>query len=447
MTHQVKISDVVAVPHLKYFNSNKLHQIKHGGRGSFKSSANSLKIAMTMLQDPHCEVVVIRQDYSDHRNSTFSQLKWAFEILGVPLQANVNYPLGNDLWIKLPQGNYVHFKQMKEIDKLKGILPNEPKNDIKIVWFFEITQFKSEWYINEAIASFVRKDKDYIYFLYEYNDHPKLSHWTYKWVETMKDSPDAYVQKVNYNDAPEEQQRKFLGRIALKEIERLKQVDPEQYKNTYLGLPANLAGSVYKQFDRNRHVKEPTYEYADIWVGVDFGGNDATAFTATGLKYSYAGLEVFDTYYHKNGQNGIKTINDYTHDLITFCNNIYAKLKKPISVFIDPANLTFKQLVEEQTYLEQNKHIFVESFMKKSSDKNKTSVQERIDITEIMFGSDFISITPKAQNLIAAIEQAEYGNKNERADDGRSDIDSLDSFEYSWLKEKKVIRDIILGGI
>jgi hypothetical protein len=156
---------------------------------------------------------------------------------------------------------------------------------------------------------------------------------------------------------------------------------------------------------------------------------------------------VFETYYHKNGQDGIKTINDYTHDLIAFCNNIYAKLKKPISVYIDPANLTFKQLVEEKTYLEENKHIFVENFMKRSNEKNKSSVQERIDLTEIMFGADFISITPKATQLIAAIEQAEYSNKNERADDGRSDIDSLDSFEYSWLKEKKVIRDIILGGI
>jgi hypothetical protein len=126
---------------------------------------------------------------------------------------------------------------------------------------------------------------------------------------------------------------------------------------------------------------------------------------------------------------------------------IYAKTKKNISVYIDPANLTFKQLVEEQTYKLENKFIFVESFLKKSSDKNKTSVQERIDLTEIMFGSDFVSITPKAEQLIAAIEQAEYNNKNERADDGRSDIDSLDSFEYSWLKEKKVIRDIILGGI
>ena len=126
---------------------------------------------------------------------------------------------------------------------------------------------------------------------------------------------------------------------------------------------------------------------------------------------------------------------------------IYAKTKKNISVYIDPANLTFKQLVVEQTYKIENKFIFIESFLKKSSDKNKTSVQERIDLTEIMFGSDFITISPKADKLIAAIEQAEYNNKNERADDGRSDIDSLDSFEYSWLKEKKVIRDIILGGI
>ena len=84
--------------------------------------------------------------------------------------------------------------------------------------------------------------------------------------------------------------------------------------------------------------------------------------------------------------------------------------------------------------------------MKRSSDKNKSSVQERIDITELMFGAQFITITPDAVKLIDAIEQAEYNNKNERADDGRSDIDSLDSFEYSWLKEKKLIKEIILGA-
>ena len=442
----VRISDIVAEPHLKTFNSDRLHQVKHGGRASFKSSANSLKIAMHMLNDPHCEVVVVRQDYTDHKDSTFAQLKWAFNMLGVPLVAGNNYPLGNDLWIRLPAGNYVHFEQMKDIEKLKGILPRHPENDIKIVWFFEITQFKSEWYLNEAIASFIRKDKDYMYFLYEYNDHPKLSHWTYEWREKMKQSEDAYVHKVNYNDAPEWQQKKFLGRIALKEIERLKQVDPEQYKNTYLGLPANLAGSVYKQFDRERHVKEPTYEYADVWVGVDFGGNDATVFTATGQRYNFNGLEVFDTYYHKNGEGGVKNINDYTATLMEFCSTIYAKLKKPITLFIDPANLTFIQLVEEQTYKEAYKFVYVDKIVKRASDKNKTSIQERIDLTEIMFGADFLTITPKAKDLIAAFEQAEYNAKNERADDGRSDIDSLDSFEYSWLKEKKLIREIILGA-
>jgi len=203
---------------------------------------------------------------------------------------------------------------------------------------------------------------------------------------------------------------------------------------------------VYKQFDRNIHIKPPTYDYADVWIGVDFGGNDATAFTATGLVKNYKGIEVFDTYYHKNGESGIKNINQYTHDLIQFCHKVYNQTQKTISVYIDPANLTFKQLVQEETYKQENKFIFVESFMKRSSDKNKSSVQERIDITELMFGAQFITISPDAVKLIDAIEQAEYNNKNERADDGRSDIDSLDSFEYSWLKEKKLIKEIILGA-
>ena len=443
----VRISDLVAVPHLDYFNSDKLHQIDHGGRGGYKSSKNSIKIALKMLQDPTCEVVVVRQDYTDHKDSTFRQLIWAFDMLGAKLQEGVNYPRGNDLWIKLAHGNYVHFKQAKELDKIKGTMPNDPTtNDIKIVWMFEITQFKNSSVINEIVATFARKDKDYLHFLYEYNDHAKLSHWTYKWVKQMQQSDDAYIKKVNYNDAPEWQQKKFLGHIALKEIERIKQVDPEQYKNTYLGLPANLAGSVYKQFDRNIHIKPPTYDYADVWIGVDFGGNDATAFTATGLVKNYKGIEVFDTYYHKNGESGIKNINQYTHDLIQFCHKVYNQTQKTISVYIDPANLTFKQLVQEETYKQENKFIFVESFMKRSSDKNKSSVQERIDITELMFGAQFITIAPDAVKLIDAIEQAEYNNKNERADDGRSDIDSLDSFEYSWLKEKKLIKEIILGA-
>jgi len=291
----VRISDIVAEPHLKLFNSTKLHQLDHGGRAGYKSSKNAIKIALQMLNDKHCEVVVIRQDYSDHKNSTFADLKIAFQRLGVPLKQGTNYPLGNDLWIKLPQGNYVHFTQMKDIDKLKGIRPRNPDNQIKIAWYFEITQFKEERYITEANASFMRGDKDYFYALYEWNDAPKLSHWTYEFKDKMQQRDDTYVNKTNYNDAPEWQQRKFLGQIILNEIERLKTIDPEQFKSTYLGHPANLSGTVYKQFDLERNVKPATNNYIDITMGVDVGGNDATTFVAKGFTQDFAGMESIRT--------------------------------------------------------------------------------------------------------------------------------------------------------
>lgn len=447
MHSPIRVSDIIAKPHLPHFNSNAMHQLVYGGAASFKSTRNSVKIALRMLEDPTCEVVVARNDYTDHKDTTFAQLLWAFDKLGVPLEQGKHYPDGNQLWIKLPQGNFVHFKQMKKIDKLKGTKPRGPRNKIKIVWHFEITEYRGEKEIHEANARFIREEKEYMWILYEWNDHPKLSHWTYDFKDKMKQRDDTVSYKTTYLDTPQEQLMKFLGQRAIREAERLKQYDPEQYNSTYLGLPANLKGAVYKIFDRDRHVKHEEHDFIEIWVGVDYGSNDATVFTASGVKKGYGGLHVFKYYKHENGKSrsGIKTINDYRDDLLQFCREIYAEHRKPLTVYIDPANLSYKHLIEEATYKQENRFIIVDNIVKRSSEKTKSSVQERIDLTEIMFGANFITISPECKGLIEAIESAEYNDKNERADDGRSDINSLDSFEYSWLKEKKTIRDIILG--
>lgn len=446
---QVLISDIVARPHLARFNSDKLHQLDHGGRAGYKSSKNAIKIAYHMLNDPNCEVVVVREDYSDHKDSTFADLKIAFGRLGVKLKSGVNYPKGNDLWIRLPQGNYIHFKHMKDIDKLKGTRPRNPNNYIKIVWYFEITQFKSEWYINESNATFMRGDKDYFFALYEWNDAPKLSHWTYDFAKKMKQRDDAYVYKTNYNDAPEWQQKKFLGRIILKEIEKLKEIDPEQFKSTYLGFPANLGGTVYKQFSLDRNVKQATREYVDITMGVDVGGNDATSFVAKGWRPNYEGVESFAHYYHKNGETGgIKNINDYVEDLLDFCKHIYAEYHIPITVFIDSANLMFKQLVEEYAMTQEYRYMIIEDLPKmkklKTANKNKSILQGRVDMNEIMFGSGFHTIDPSCNQLIKAFQEREYDKKGNPADDGSSDVDSIDSSDYGWLKEMDFIYETIM---
>jgi phage terminase large subunit len=442
--NQIRVSDLVAANHLQDFNSNALEQVLYGGRASYKSSRNALKIAIKMLEEP-CEVMVVRENYKDHKSTTFADLKWAFNKLGVNLKQKKHYPEGNDLYIKIPNGSLVHFRHMKDMDSLKGTRASNPNLSIKIIWFYEITEMKSAWHLENAISGFVRGAQDWFWILYEFNPAPKLSHWTYEWLDKIDGTSNTLCYKSIYTDVPEEQQRAFLGDIYIERIDKLKRVDPEQWKSIYLGLPANLSGTVYKQFDPKKHVKPATWDYIDMSIGVDFGSTDATTFTAKGIRPDYKGMEYPMHYYHKNGKSlNIKNINDYVDDFFEFVEKVHRRYGKALEVHIDPANKVFKQLVEERSY--DYNYLIIEEIHKLPRTKHKSQVQERVDLTEIMFGADFLTIDPSCKELIKAFMEAEYGKDNERADDGRSNIDSLDSAEYSWLNEMEFIEDLILGG-
>jgi len=449
MSRQILISDIIARPHLEYFNSMLPNQLDHGGRGGYKSSKNAIKIAKLMLINPNLEVVVFRQDYSDHKDSTFRDLIWAFEELGVNLRVHAHYPNGNDLWIRLPQGNYVHFKQMKVKDKLKGIRPTKPSNTINIAWFFEITEYKDRSYIESAKSGVMRAAGDWFISLYEWNDAPKLSDWTYEFMEEMNEREDAYVIKTNYDDTPYWQQVAFLGIPMLREIEMLKKTNIELWKSEYQGLPANLGGTVYKQFSRDRNVKAATHKYVDITIGVDVGGADATTFIPKGFIPQYKGMETFTYYYHKNGvSEGIKTINDYVDDFLEFATTIYARYKLAITVFIDSANLMFKQLIVEYSMTKKYHFLIVEPLPKmkklKGAKKNKSILQGRVDMNEIMFGSGYHTIDPECKQVIKAFEEREYDKQGNPADNGSSDVDTIDGSDYGWLKEMDFIYDTIM---
>jgi hypothetical protein len=84
---------------------------------------------------------------------------------------------------------------------------------------------------------------------------------------------------------------------------------------------------------------------------------------------------------------------------------------------------------------------------RKHTKKEKSVIQERGEVTEIIFGANYCTIDPnECPQLIKALESAEYNKKGELADDGRSDIDSIDGFWYSWLDDMDIIYDTIVKG-
>ena len=452
MQNTIEISDIVAVPHLSSFNNEKPHQLIHGGRRGFKSTKHATKIAKRHIEDKYCESIIVREDYTDHRFSTFPALKRAFSRLGVKLLPNItcSSDRGSTLWIQPPGGGYVHFRHMKDIDKLKGTEPVGEFNQIKIAWYFEITEFKSQRHIQEANATFMTGE--YYWSLYEWNDAPTTTHWTYKFAKEMAQRDDVLIQKINYNDAPLWQQKKFLGKL-LHEIDRLKELQPEQYKSIFLGYPANLGGGCYKSFNPTKHLKPATKDYVDMTVGVDYGGNDATSATAVGFKPNYKGIEVIDTYYHKNGvSSGIKNINQYADDIMEFCAELFMEYGKPITLFLDSANnTTLGMLLEDMTMTQEYNFVIMGYLNKlkkrKQTNKRKSAIQERIDVAELMFAADFLTIDntgDKCIELVTAIQEAQYKN-GVRQDDSTVNVDSLDSLEYAWIMEMDFIYDMVMS--
>ena len=55
-----------------------------------------------------------------------------------------------------------------------------------------------------------------------------------------------------------------------------------------------------------------------------------------------------------------------------------------------------------------------------------------------------LHIQQQCDNLLNALETAQYDNNGVRKDDGTSDIDSLDSFEYSFLNYMDTIYSSVI---
>lgn len=415
-----------------------------GGRGCQKSYANARKIALQLVKDPNFSVVCIRQVFNTHKDSTYSELTNALDDFGIRYRATVN-----PLQIQVGS-NIVYFRGLDDVEKLKGFKPKT--TPIKCVWFFEITEFSGSMAIRQAVSSLSRGVKDYFQCIYEYNPPPHRVHWVYDWVEQCRKSDKYHVQFNTLFDIPEDIRWTWLGESFKTEVETLKEIDIELFTHIYLGQPARVVGMIYNKFNFDTHVVEnlDIHDVVSLNIGVDWGMSDATTFVASGITQS-GHVKVFKEYYHKNGVTGgrIKDINDYVSDLVEFVRSVRDEYKGKIDIYLDSANLAQYQLCEgafTRTHLRVNLYK-TNKLNRIGYLKGHSAIAERIVVTNVLIGNNMLHIDSSCKNLIEAFETAEYDKRGDRLDDGTFNVDSLDAFEYSILKNLKYLYENILGGL
>ena len=312
----MRLKDLIAPSFWKTFKSKKPRQIDKGGRGSTKTSKNSLKIGYHCIKEKDCSAVILRNHQNTLRDSVYKEIKRALKRLG--LKEGVHYTAFlKPMIIKLWNGNNIYFAGADDYEQLKGMI--DENMPIKIVWFEELTGFKNEEQIEQIIATFSRGNDDWFISLYSFNPPKNKYHWVNKWVEKMSKRDDVLITESDYRSVPEQ----WLGKMFIDEAERMKKFDNKRYRWIYLGEVIGLEGMIYNpeliEYVDKDYISKNNLNILYLDFSVD-GGHQTSATTCGCYGYASDGYwYLLDTYYYSpNEKPKKKAPSELSRDIFNF---------------------------------------------------------------------------------------------------------------------------------
>lgn len=193
------------------------------------------------------------------------------------------------------------------------------------------------------------------------------------------------------------------------------------YRRDILGQRVRAEGAVYAGFIQRREAllaARPDYDF--VQVGVDFGGNrSAFAFVAVGLKRDCSVLTALRSERHPAG--GVTPEKMYRL-LEAFLHRVRADWGPVAMLYADSAEQTLINGIRARFDLPVRNSL-------------KGRIMERVRATNLLVDGGRFYYTGDCRSLADALCSAVYDPKQQadaRLDDGSSDIDTLDAFEYAW---------------
>ena len=171
----------------------------------------------------------------------------------------------------------------------------------------------------------------------------------------------------------------------------------------------------------------------EINVGIDFGGNlSGHSFVVTGYTGNYEILWALKSKRYMNADfpKGIDA-NMLQKLAVEFVADVQDKYGAVDNIYWDNAETTLGQSIRNAIEDEfPNVRVYPAI---------KTAINNRIKTTIKLMGADRFRFTDDCETLEKALTDAVYNskieNKDERLDDGSTDIDTLDAFEYTFERD------------
>nr|UCW36580.1 MAG: terminase large subunit [Caudoviricetes sp.] len=335
---RVKISEIVIPKYQQIFNdTTHKHIILTSGRAGTKSSYAAIKADYQIVSDRNGSVVVLRKHHNKLRKTVYKEMLRGINRLQIP--KNRFYITKSPMEITYKKyDTTIYFSGSDGIDDTKGIIDED--KPIKLVVLDELTEFfddgEGEDELANIEATFVRGNKAGFQMIYLYNPPKNPNAPVNKWCRKMEQRPDCIHIHTDYRDVPVE----WLGQDLIDSAEAMKQSDEKMYRWTWLGEPVGVDELIYYMFsDRHRQRPEEGRIYERVYIGGDYGQQNATTYQAFGLDNYRRKFTGLGEYYHSGRESGRqRSPSEYAQDLVELMDSIHEQYATKIFyVFLDPS--------------------------------------------------------------------------------------------------------------
>ena len=296
MSLKINLPSKIGRGYKEFWNCKKRYRAVKGSRGSKKSTTTAQWIIYNMMKYPLANTLVVRRVFNTHKDSTWTQLKWAANNLGVShLWKFSKSPLEAEY---IPTGQKILFRGLDDPMGITSITVE--KGYLCWCWFEEAFQIMNEDDFNKVDMS-IRGELPKGYFkqiTLTFNPWSE-KHWIKK---RFFDNPDSDTLALTTNYMCNE----WLGEDDIKLFESIKKNNPRRYKIEGLGEWGIAEGLVYENFEELEFDVEEISKKTGVisLFGLDFGyTNDPTAFIALLVDKANSAIYIFDEIYKKGLTN------------------------------------------------------------------------------------------------------------------------------------------------
>jgi len=293
---KVNIARIVGKGYKSFWDYKGRYRVVKGGRGSKKSTTMALWLIYSMMKYPLANALVVRRFFNGHKDSTWTQLRWATNKLGVShLWSFSRSPLEA---VYIPTGQRILFRGMDDPQSITSITVE--KGFLCWVWVEEAFQLPSEADFDKLDMSIRGELPEGYYKQITLTFNPwSERHWLKK---RFFDSPDPDVLALTTSFKCNE----FLGSDDIAIFEKMKRDNPRRYSIEGEGNWGIATGLVYNSwvesdFDATEVAKRPGVSSA---YGLDFGFSaDPTAFIACLIDEQNKEIYLHDEHYERGMLN------------------------------------------------------------------------------------------------------------------------------------------------